>query len=183
MTHRPVGSGVSFTTSTSSTKSAAISGRSNTLRIVATGANAFVAIGTEPTATLNDYCIPSGTSATLAIDNGSARVVGVTTGTTTYITFPEGQASPFGIGDYVTLTASNQTYYNFTHAPVIQVYNTANVDGYFSTRIGIATDTTGIATAFADPDATLRNSFKVAAITDAGTATLYTQQVQITGQA
>lgn len=183
MTHRPVGSGVSFTTSTSSTKSAAMSGRTNTLRIVATGANAFVAIGTEPTATLNDYCVPSGTSATLAIDNGSAKVVGVITGTTTYIDFPEGQASPFGIGDYVSLTAVSQTYYNFTHAPVIQVYNTSNQGGYYSTRIGLATDTSGIATAFADPDTILRNSFKVAAITDAGTATVYTQQIQVTGQA
>jgi hypothetical protein len=183
MTHRPVGSGVSFTTSTTSSKSAAFSGRTNTLRLVATGANAFVAIGTEPTATTGDYCIPSGTSATLAIDNGSARIVGVTTGTTTYVDFPEGQASPFGIGDYVTLTASQQTYYNFTHAPVIQVFNTSNQGGYYSTRIGIATDTSGIATSFADPDATLRNSIKVAAITDSGAGILYTQQVQITGQA
>jgi hypothetical protein len=183
MTHRPVGSGVSFTTSTTSSKSAAFSGRTNTLRLVATGANAFVAIGTEPTATTSDYCIPSGTSATLAIDNGSARIVGVTTGTTTYVDFPEGQASPFGIGDYVSLTASTQTYYNFTHYPVVQVYNTSNQGGYYSTRIGIATDTSGIATAFADPDATLRNSIKVAAITDTGSGTLYTQQVQITGQA
>jgi hypothetical protein len=183
MAHRPVGSGVSFTTSTTSSKSAAFSGRTNTLRLVATGANAFVAIGTEPTATTSDYCIPSGTSVTLAIDNGSAKIVGITTGTITYIDFPEGQASPFGIGDYVSLTASNQTYYNFNHYPVVQVYNTSNYEGYFSTRIGIATDTSGIATAFADPDTTLRNSIKVAAITDTGSGILYTQQVQITGQA
>lgn len=183
MTHRPVGSGVSFVTSTTSSKSAAFSGRTNTLRLVATGANAFVAIGTEPTATPGDYCIPSGTSATLAIDNGSARVVGVTTGTTTYISFPEGQASPFGIGDYVSLVASNQTYYNFTHAPVVEVFNTSNYEGYFSTRIGVSTDTSGIATAFADPDTILRNSIKVAAITDTGSGVLYTQQVQISGQA
>ena len=184
MTHRPVGSGVSFATSTTSAKSAAFSGRSNTLRIVATGANAFVAIGTEPTATLGDYCVPSGTSATLAIDNGSARVSGVTTGaTTTYIDFPEGQASPFGIGDYVSLTASQQTYYNFVHGPVTEVFNTSNQGGYYSTRIGIATNTSGIATAFGDPDAILRNSIKVAAITDTGAGFLYTQQVQITGQA
>lgn len=183
MTHRPVGSGVSFATSTTSAKSTAISGRTNVLRVVATGANAFVAIGTEPTATLSDYCVPSGTSATLAIDNGSARVVGVTTGSTTYITFPEGQMSPFGVGDYVTLTASTQNYYNFTHIPVTEVFNTSSYDGYFSTRIGVGTNTTGIATAFSDPDAILRNSFKVAAITDSGSGTLYSQQVQITSQA
>lgn len=183
MTHRPVGSGVSFAITSTTAKSDAFSGRTNTLRVAAIGANAFVAIGTEPTATLNDYCVPSGTAATLAIDNGSARVVGVTTGATTYITFPEGQASPFGVGDYVSLTATNQTYYNFTHAPVVEVFNTSNYEGYFSTRIGIATNTAGIVTAFSDPDTILRNSIKVAAITDTGSGTLYTQQVQIAGQA
>jgi hypothetical protein len=183
MTHRPVGSGVSFSTSTSSSKSAAISGKTTALRIVATDANAFVAIGTEPTATLNDYCVPAGTSAALAIDNGSAKVAGVTTGTTTYITFPEGQASPFGVGDYVSLTNSVQDYYDFTHAPVTEVFTSASYDGYFSSRISIGTDTSGIATAFSDPDAILRNSFKVAAITDSGSGALYTQQVQISGVA
>jgi len=184
MTHRPVGSGVSFVTSTTSSKSAAFSGRTNTLRVVATGANAFVAIGTEPTATSSDYCVPSGTSATLAIDNGSARIVGVTTGATvTYLTFPEGQSSPFGIGDYVTLTASSQSYYNFTHAPVVEVFNSSNYNGYYSSRIGVATNTSGIVTAFSDPDTILRNSIKVAAITDTGSGVLYTQQVQISGQA
>ena len=55
MTHRPVGSGVSFSTSTSSAKSAAFIGKSQALRLFATDSNAFVAIGTEPTATVNDY--------------------------------------------------------------------------------------------------------------------------------
>lgn len=183
MTHRPVGSGVSASITTTSAKTSAISAQTNTIRLVSSGANAFVAIGTEPTATLSDYFVPNGVPVTLAIDNGSARVVGVTTGAITYIDFPEGTASPFGVGDYVSLNASTQSYYNFTHQPVIQVFNTSNVGGYFSTRIGIGTDTSGIATAFNDPDATLRNSFKVAARTEGGSATLYAQQVQITSQA
>ena len=91
--------------------------------------------------------------------------------------------SPFGVGDYVTLTASTQNYYNFTHIPVTEVFNTSSYDGYFSTRIGVGTNTTGIATAFSDPDAILRNSFKVSAITDSGSGMLYSQQVQITSQA
>jgi hypothetical protein len=183
MTHRPVGSGVSFATSTTSAQTTPFTGRSNTIRLVATGANAFVAIGTEPTATLADYCIPSGTSATLAIDNASVRVVGITTGTTTFIDFPEGTASPFGVGDYVTLTTAGQAYYNFTHVPVTSLNSTANYAGYFGTRIGVASNTSGIVTAFSDPDTVLRNSIKVAARTDTGAGILYTQQVQITGQA
>ena len=186
MTHRPVGSGVSFSTSTTSAKSAAFIGKSQALRVFSAGANAFVAIGTEPTATTNDYVVPSGTTATIAINNGSARVVDVTRGATTFIHFPEGQASPFVVGDYVSLVTSDnggQDYYDFTHKPVTAVATSASVDGYFSTRITVGTDTSGIATAFSDPDASLRNSIKVAAITDAGAGTLHTQQVQISGAA
>ena len=183
MTHRPVGSGVSFVTSTTSSKSAAFSGRTNTLRVVATGANAFVAIGTEPTATSSDYCVPSGTSATLAIDNGSARIVGVTTGATvTYLTFPEGQSSPFGIGDYVTLTATGQSYYNFTHQQVLSVNTSAGVDGYYQTRMTVNYNSSGIVTAFSSTDASVVISNKISAY-GVGSGTLYFQQVQITGQA
>ena len=59
MTHRPVGSGVSFSTSTTSAKSAAFIAKSQALRLFATaGVMPFVAIGTEPTATTNDYVVP-----------------------------------------------------------------------------------------------------------------------------
>ena len=78
MTHRPVGSGVSFSTSTTTAKSSAFIAKSQALRLFATDSNAFVAIGTEPTATVNDYAVPAGTTATIAINNGSARVVDVT---------------------------------------------------------------------------------------------------------
>ena len=83
------------------------------------------------------------------------------------------------------MTSDNgaQDYYDFTHKPVTAVSTSAGVDGYFSTRITVGTDTSGIATAFSDPDASLRNSVKVAAITDQGTGALYTQQVQISGAA
>jgi len=183
MTHRPVGSGVSIGATGSSSKSAAFSGKSTALRVVATGANAFVAIGTEPTATLNDYCVLANSAITIAIDNASAKVSGITTGTATIIDFPEGTSSPFGVGDYVTLTSPSQSYYNFTHQPVISVNNTANYSGYFSSRITIGTTTSGIVTAFTDNSAELRNSMKIAAITEGGNATIYTQQIQISGQA
>jgi hypothetical protein len=183
MTHRPVGSGVSIATSTTSAQSSAFTCQSNAIRLVASGAGAFVAIGTNPTATVSDYYIPANTHAVLALDIGSQRVVGVTTGTTTIIDFPEGTGSPFDAGETVTLTASSQTYYNFTHATVASVDTSSGVSGYFSTRITLNTNTSGIVTAFNDPDTTLRKSLKVAARTDTGTGTLYAQQIQVTGQA
>lgn len=183
MTHRPVGLGSSLAISTGVTTSSAFQSQSNAMRFVAVSAGAHVAIGTEPTAAVTDYYIPAGSSATLALDIGSQRVVGVTTGTTTTIDFPQGTGSVFDVGDYVTLTASNQTYYNFSHAPVLSVNTSSGREGYFSTRITVGSNTSGIVTAFGDPDATLRKSLKVSARTDSGTGVLHFQQVQVTGQA
>ena len=56
MTLRTVGAGTSITTGTSSQQSGFISGKSTALRVVATGQNTHVAIGTDPTAAVTDFC-------------------------------------------------------------------------------------------------------------------------------
>ena len=120
MTHRPVGVGASFNFSTgTTTTSSAFSVQSNTIRVVAVGAAAHIAVGGTPSATTADYFVPSGGTATLALTKASNRIVGVTTGTSTVLTCPEGTQLPFGVGDYVTLSGS--TYHNFTSAEVLSV--------------------------------------------------------------
>jgi hypothetical protein len=183
MTHRPVGAGSSFIfTAGAATTSSAFSVQSDTLRVVAVNAAAHVAIGTNPTATGTDYYIPSGQSATLALTKASNRVVGVTTGTTTIVTVPEGTQVPFGIGDYVTLTSNGQSYYNFSHAPVISVNTTSSVGGSYQTKMTVDYNSSGIITAFNPIDAEVRISQKISAY-GLGSGTLYFQQVQVTGQA
>jgi hypothetical protein len=183
MAHRPVGAGSSFNfTAGAASTSSAFSVQSNVLRVVAVGGAAHVAIGTEPAATVSDYYIPSGQSATLALTKASNRVVGVTTGTTTVVTVPEGTQVPFGVGDYVSLTALGQAYYNFTHVPVISVNTTSNVTGAYQTKMTVAYNSSGIVTAFNPSDAEVRLSQKISAY-GAGAGTLYFQQVQISGQA
>lgn len=182
MAHRLVGTGTSIATSTTSAQSAAISVQSDTFRITATGANSFVAIGTNPTAAVTDYLILSGTTETLAVSPASQRVVGIVTGSTTIIQFPEGTGTPFSVGDYVTLTSVGQPYYNFSHQPVISVDTSSGYNGFFSTRISIGTNTTGIVTAFSS-DGDLRKSVKVASRTDGSSGVVYIQQVQISGHA
>ena len=181
-THKPVGLGTSVAiTSSTATTSSAISVQSDTLRVVAVSSGTFVAIGTNPTASSTDYYVPSGGTATLALSPASQRVVAITTGTNTTINFPEGTGSPFTEGDYVTLTSVGQPYYNFTHQPVISVDRTSSYDGYFSTRVSIGTNTSGILTAFSS-DGDLRKSVKVSSY-GTGTGVLYIQQVQISGDA
>ena len=194
MTLRPVGTGTSITTGTASQQSEPISGKSTAIRIFAASQNAFVAIGTEPTATTNDFAIPSGTVGTLAFSNTSAKVASISTSTTyTIIDFPQGTASPFGVGDYVSLdlaAGSSQDYYNFTHKRVYAVYDSGNTadayagENYFGNRIIIENDYgRNISTSLIDNNTSLRASLKVAAITDSGSGKAYIQQVQISGDA
>lgn len=188
MAHNPVGAGFTVSSNQTSVKSDPFAHKTNTLRVVSYDKNGHIAIGTEPTATHTNYALIAGVPETL--DLGPARstsVVGIVTGTTTYVDFPQGTGSPFSIGDYVTLTVTNngQSYYNFTHQPVVSVNNYSGVGGYYSTRIGIGTNTSGIVTAF-DPNssaAELRNSLKIAFLSDGGASTAFCQQVQISGQA
>ena len=184
MTHRPVGAGASFAFTGTATTSSAFSVQSDTLRVVAVGGAAHIGVGTSPTATTSDYYVPSGTAVTIALTKASNRVVGVTTGTSTTIDFPEGTQAPFGVGDYVSLSASGQPYYDFIHQPVASVNTSSGVNGYFQTRIVVNYNSTGIVTAFSSPDATLRISQKLGAVGASGaTGAIYYQQVQVTNQA
>lgn len=182
MAHRPVGSGSSIAiTSNTSVRSGAFSIMSDTLRVVTLTSGAHVAIGTDPTAAATDYYVPANTAATLALTPASQRVVAITTGATTFIDFPEGTGCPFEVGDYVSLTCPAQNYYNFTHQAVLSIDNIASPGGYYSRRVAIATNTSGISTAFST-EADLRRSVKVASY-GTGAGALYYQQVQISGVA
>lgn len=182
MAHRPVGAGSSFAfIAGTATTSSAFTVQSDTLRIVATNP-AFISIGATPSATSADYYVPANTAATLALTKASNRVVGVTTGTTTIVSVPEGTQVPFGVGDYVSLTANAQSYYNFTHQRVISVDTTSNVNGYYQTRMIVDYNSSGIVTAFTSTDATVSASNKVSAY-GLGAGTIYYQQVQISGDA
>lgn len=184
MAHRPVGAGSSltFTAGAASTSASSFLVQSSVLRVVAVGGAVHVAVGCTPSATNSDYYIASGESATLALTKASNRVVGVTTGATTTVTVPEGTQVPFGVGDYVTLTATGQSYYNFTHQEVLSVDTSTGVNGYYQTRMTVNYNSSGIVTAFAPTDATVSISNKVSTY-GVGSGTLYYQQVQITGQA
>ena len=66
MAHRAVGAGQSIALA-GAAATATFKVQSSVMRVVAKGAPAFVAIGTEPTATTSDYYVPAGGTATLAL--------------------------------------------------------------------------------------------------------------------
>ena len=195
MALNPVGSGASIalTTDTANTTSS-IAQKANTLRVVLVGADAVqgahVAIGTDASATTSDFYVVKNEPASINIFRPSSqKVVGITTGATTLIDFPEGTGSPFAVGSRVDLTVTGQSYYDDVvgFATVSKVWSGSGRNGYFSTRITVDADTSGIVTAYSsDNYAELRKSFKVSALAKGGAvtgkSTLYYQQVQISGE-
>ena len=177
---KPVGVNTTFATSTTSAQSVNIPQKSDSIRVVAEGAGVHVAIGTNPTATVDNFYV--GTSDDQQISIGpvrSQRVINVTAGSQTVIDFPEGTGSPFEIGDAVSLTVTGQSNFDFTHKIVTSIDTSSGVSGYFSTRLTVDHDSSSVTDAFNSPSATLRRSVKVAVRTSANTGTVHIQQVQV----
>ena len=201
MAHQPVGTGSSIEVSVNpghARTSGVNSHMCDTLRVAIVGASALqgahVAISKSdfsgPTATSSDYLVLKDKPATIQLGRPSSqRVVGITTGSTTYIDFPEGTGSPFGVNDMVTLRVDGQPYFEASvgYSTVSKVWSGAGRGGYFGTRITVNADTSGIKTDYVSTNwAELRSSFKISSFgigAAAGkTGALYFQQVQITGE-
>jgi hypothetical protein len=177
---RPVGINSTLSTTNTTQQTSAISQQSDTLRVVAETAGVYVNYGANPVSTNENIYIPVGEGEDISLGPvQSNRVVGVTTGTTTIIDFPEGTGCPFGPGDAVTLTA-NQSNFNFTHQLVQSVDRSAGVAGYFNTRMTVNYNSTSVTDVFdAQQYAEIRKSIKVSVKTESGTGKAYIQQVQV----
>lgn len=193
MALQPVGSGASIAISKgTNTAGSYLAHQSDRMRFSAEGASCHIAVGNTHTATNANLYLASGDTVTISCGRPSAqRVVGITTGTTTTIDFPEGTGCPFYQGQVVSLsvTGGSQDYYDFSNKTIASINNTTGVNGYFNTRIVVNADTSGIVTAFAGnnntavPYAELRDDIIVGNYGSAGTGALHFQQVQTTGGA
>ena len=192
MAYRTVGAGQSIALTGTATTSTAFKVQSNVLRIVASGADAYVAIGTDPVATTTDFIVSSSEPESLAMLKMSQRVVGITKGTTTVLAAPEGTTMPFNIGDRVTLdyegnTKNDSNYTTLINdTKVVGKSRSAGVGGDFEEKVTVEANTAGVSTAFTPAgNATLFMSNKVSVISPNPTAAAvaYIQQVQTTGSA
>lgn len=184
MAHKPIGVGLSFATSGTSAQSGIIPQYSNTLRLVSVTGDAHVKVGTNPTATTADYYIPAGGTATLGIGRPSSqKIVGVTTGTTTIVDFPEGSGCPFEVGDRVEITGISPSGINTNSVVIASIDRTSatlNADYAGKVRMTLTWNTASQG-AVTDSEGEVRKVVKVAALGSGGS--LYAQQVQISGDA
>ena len=176
---KPVGVNTTLSTSGTASTSIAIAQQSDAIRVAAEGAGVHVKIGGDPVATALDYYVTTGEPETISIGPvQSQRVVGITTGATTTIDFPEGTGCPFAVGEYVSLTVDGQSDLDFEHQQIASINNTSNVGGYYNTRCVVSYDSASVTTVFNGVSAPLRKSIKVSVVTNSGTGTAFIQQVQ-----
>ena len=199
MAYRSVGVGTSV--SIPNPESAAVQTdvfdvQSDTIRIVAVGADCHVTVGSTPSATRTNLYIPSGGSMSLGMTKASQRVTGIETGTTqTVINFPEGQQCPFGVGNYISVETAD-SYVGITsylqHVRVISVNTGASAvyghDGYYMEKCPVAADTQKIIIGDVNwNDARAIASHRVSVIGASGAHNaagghIHCHQVQITGE-
>ena len=187
---KTVGATGTVTATASNVKSGAISQQSSYLRVVATAAPAQVAVGGDPTASATTLYLAQNVPEIISIGAVRAQpIANFGKGATTTITFYEGQGTQFVVGDYVTLTATGQTGFSFSHQEVTAV-NDRNASGSPGTQgygriITVDYDSSSVSgdwSATLTNQSDLRASFKLGGIRVGGTnSVIYYQQVQITG--
>ena len=165
---------------TGNATSGSIALKSGYLRVTPAGGDAFVEVGTDPTAADDSSIyVPQKSPIVFKEKVASSNIVGVTTAdASTTFTFPTGMESPFAVGDTIEVTGT--TGFNTTSATVTQNipanYGTSGFDASQSGKVVIGVGSSYKATAAITGE--LRRVVKVAV---RGTGKTHISEVQITG--
>ena len=165
---------------TGNATSGSIALKSGYLRITPAGGDAFVEVGTDPTAADDSSIyVPQKSPIVFKEKVASSNIVGVTTAdASTTFTFPTGMESPFAVGDTIEVTGT--TGFNTTSATVTQNipanYGSSGFDASQSGKVVIGVGSSDKATAAITGE--LRRVVKVAV---RGSGKTHISEVQITG--
>jgi hypothetical protein len=103
--------------------SVAIALKSGYLRVTigstTSSSGGYIAIGTNPVATQDNYHITSYSVDILKEMMKRQTILGITTGTTTKITFPNNSGNPFVSSDYVTIEGAPTVGLNTSHNAIV----------------------------------------------------------------
>ena len=155
--------------------------RSGFLRIVPEQ-DAYVEVAPTPTistSTSASIFVKAGTELLLKETAITQTIVGVTTGTTTIVTLPEGTFSDFSAGDIVELTGVVPSGINTTAATVASVDATNDATGGFNRVITLTWNTSNQGAPITTSTGVLRRTTKVAAFGASGK--LHITEIQIAG--
>ena len=140
--------------------------KSGYLRVSTGLTSVYVEIDSEPVATTNSFQIGPYGNEVLKERIARQKIAGITTGTTTIVSFSENAGNPFLVGDYVTIQNAEPAGINTEHKLVTQVLNDSlTISHNSSSIVGVITTT----------NANIARSVKVSVLAASGT-----QDVSIT---
>jgi hypothetical protein len=164
---------ISPTVSTATT-SDPIALKSGYIRVAAGSTAAYVETGGDPVATVNSLLISPFANEVLKERLAKQQIAGITTGTTTVVTFDNNAGNPFLVGDYVTIENAQPAGINTVHQLVTSITDsTVTIAANTSTVVGVITAT----------GSTLSRSVKVSALAVGGSTNLsITEVVQLVSE-
>ena len=140
--------------------------KSGYLRVSTGLTSVYVEIDSEPVATTNSFQIGPYGNEVLKERLARQKIAGITTGTSTIVSFSENAGNPFLVGDYVTIQNAQPAGINTEHKLVTQVLNDSlTISHNSSSIVGVITTT----------NANFARSVKVSVLAASGT-----QDVSIT---
>ena len=148
--------------------------KSGYIRVAAGLTAVYVETGGNPVATINSFYISPYGNEVLKERLAKQQIVGITTGTSTVITFDNNAGNPFLVGDYVTIENAQPAGINTVHQLV-----TATTDA----AVTIAANTSSIVGVITATGSTLSRSVKVSALADSGPTNIsITEIVQLVSE-
>jgi len=156
------------------TTTAGIALKTGSIRVSTAATAAFIEIGNDPVATTNSFHVPTQTAEIIKERVARQKISGITTGTTTTITFFENAGNPFLVGDYVAIEGATTAGINTTHTKVLAVSPSQLLINFNSTSLAnVAVGSTAI----------VARSVKISAMGTNATAPVSIAEVQISSQA
>lgn len=95
----------------------------------------YIAIGTDPVATQDNYHITSYSVDIIKETMKRQVIAGITTGTTTKLTFAENAGNPFVASDYITIEGSPTVGLNTTHKSIVSLNDSSITINFNSSSI------------------------------------------------
>ena len=148
--------------------------KSGYIRVACASTAVYVDTGGDPVATVNSFLISPFGNEVLKERLAKQQIVGITTGTSTVITFDNNAGNPFLVGDYVTIENAQPAGINTVHQLV-----TATTDA----TVTISANTSSVAGVITATGATLSRSVKVSALAVGGSTDVsITEVVQLVSE-
>jgi hypothetical protein len=148
--------------------------KSGYIRVACASTAVYVETGGDPVATTNSFLISPFGNEVLKERIAKQQISGITTGTSTIITFDNNAGNPFLVGDYVTIENAQPAGINTVHRLI-----TATTDA----SVTIAANTSSIVGVITATGATLSRSVKVSALAVGGSTDVsITEVVQLVSE-